>query len=86
MVSQEERGRMSPTRSIHVRTVSKKLLSSDISSTGKCFLMKCVEPDLLKFQWHIPFCTYSIKELSKAHHLNHYYENTIISALTILNN
>ena len=25
--------------------------------------------DLLKLQWHIPFCTYSIEELSKAHHL-----------------
>ena len=25
--------------------------------------------DVLNLQWHIPFCTYSIEELSKAHHL-----------------
>ena len=52
----------------HTCIVSKKLPSSDISSTGECFLMKCVEPCTLKLQWHIPFC-YSNEELSKVHHL-----------------
>ena len=62
----------------HKKTVSKIFLAVES-------VVKCLETNLLKLQWYITFCTYSIEELSKAHHLITNYEHKIISVSTISN-
>ena len=63
----------------------KQVSSSNVSSTAWKLLHSKMSgsTDALKSQWHKPFCTHSIEELSKAHHLITKYEHVIISVLTI---